>query len=47
MSMRSKSKATSWEYDGRKGKKYSKKQANKYERREIKKLIEEYINNKV
>lgn len=37
MSMREKSKATSWKYDGRRGRKMTKKLANKYERRNAKK----------
>jgi len=43
MSMRSKSKATSWKYDGRRGKKVSKRLANVYERRESKKIIREQL----
>ena len=41
MSMRSKSKATSWKYDGVRGKKYNKKYANTYQRRENKRMIED------
>jgi hypothetical protein len=41
MAMREKSKATSWKYDGRRGRKISKKLANTYERRQAKKEIKE------
>ena len=36
MSMRNNSKATAWKYDGVKGKRYNKRYANTYERRESK-----------
>lgn len=39
MAMREKSKATSWKYDGRRGRKISKKLANTYERRESKDIV--------
>ena len=39
MSMRSKSKATSWKYDGRRGRKISKRLANVQERRDARKEI--------
>jgi len=39
MAMRKKSKATSWKYDGRHGKRLAKKLANTYERRESKDVI--------
>jgi len=39
MAMRKKSKATSWKYDGRRGKRLAKKLANTYERRESKDVI--------
>jgi len=41
MSLREKSKATGWKYDGRHGKKLGKKLANTYERRKNKKIINE------
>lgn len=40
MAMREKSKATSW-YDGRRGRKISKRLANVYERRQAKKEIKD------
>lgn len=43
MSMRKKSKATSWKYDGRRGKKVSKKLANAQERREVRRVIRETL----
>ena len=43
MSMRNNSKATSWRYDGVKGKRYNKQYANTYERRQGKQIIEEEI----
>ena len=39
MAMRKKSKATSWKYDGRRGKRLAKKLANTYERRESKDIV--------
>lgn len=39
MAMRKKFKATSWKYDGRRGKRLAKKLANTYERRESKDVI--------
>jgi len=39
MSMRKKSKAVSWKRDGRRGRKLAKKLANRYERNEAKKEI--------
>ncbi len=45
MAMRQKSKATSWRYDGVKGKKFSKKLANFHERKEAKDLILSYKKN--
>jgi len=41
MSMRSKSKATRWKYDGRRGRKISKRLANVQERRDARKEIRE------
>lgn len=41
--MRNNSKATSWKYDGVRGKRYNKKYANTYERRENKRIIEEDV----
>lgn len=41
MSLRRKSKATAWKYDGRRGRKKSKRLANVYERREAKREIRE------
>jgi len=43
MGMRSKSKATSWEYNGKRGKMYSKKYANKSERRKVKRIVKDYL----
>jgi len=43
MSMRMKNKATSWKYDGKRGRKISHKHANILERREAKTEIKSYI----
>ena len=42
MGMRRKSKATSWKHDGTRGKKNDKKSANKYQRIEARKEINEF-----
>lgn len=46
MAMRNKNKSTSWKYDGRRGKKMSRRYANILERNNAKKEIEKELENK-